>query len=146
MDTGDFPDRAQLIDIVPLQPIGDDEELAATQARIHRLLDGKPLSQGDRDYLKILGMLVYEYEEIHEPMPTLAGTALLQALLDEAKLQPDQITALFGSEANLSAILNQQQDLTVKQIQTLAQVFHVRPELFLEHPASGSQNLGDNEG
>jgi len=134
------PYYLELINTFPPRPIGNDEELAATQARIHSLLDGKPLSQDDRDYLKILGMLVYEYEESHEPMPTLAGTALLQALLDEAELQPDQITALFGSEANLSAILNQQQDLTVKQIQTLAQFFHIKPELFLECSASEVEN------
>ncbi|MEO1211593.1 MAG: transcriptional regulator [Cyanobacteria bacterium J06638_20] len=132
-----------MINTFPPRPIGSEEELVATQARINNLLDSKPLSQDDRDYLKILGMLVYEYEESHEPIPILRGAELLNALLEEANLQSEQIASLFGSEANLAAILQKQQDLTIKQIHTLAQFFHIKPELFLSQPTPNG--LGEDE-
>jgi HTH-type transcriptional regulator / antitoxin HigA len=50
-------------------PITNHTELIATQARINPLLDKSNLTQDDRDYLRVLGILVYEYEEEHELMP-----------------------------------------------------------------------------
>lgn len=36
-----------------------------------------------QDYLKILGMLVYEYEEKYEQFPELKPEEILQSLIDE---------------------------------------------------------------
>lgn len=68
-----------VMNIVPPRPITNDAEFNATQAQIHLILDRSQLTQDDRDYLKVLGMLVYDYEEQHEPMPMLKGTELLKA-------------------------------------------------------------------
>jgi HTH-type transcriptional regulator / antitoxin HigA len=68
------------------RPIATEAELTIIQARINSLLDKAPLTQDDRDYLKVLGTLVYDYEEKHEPMPTLRGIELLKALMEESDL------------------------------------------------------------
>ena len=63
----------ELITTFPPRPITNEAELIATQNRINSILDKGSLTKDDRDYLKILGMLVYEYEEKHEPIPTIRG-------------------------------------------------------------------------
>jgi HTH-type transcriptional regulator / antitoxin HigA len=56
----------ELITTFPPRPIANDEELTATQNRINEILDRASITSDDRDYLKVLGTLVYDYEEAHE--------------------------------------------------------------------------------
>ena len=83
------------------------------------------MTQDDRDYLKVLGTLVYDYEEKHEPMPTLRGVTLLKALMEESDLQPIDLIPIFGSEASVAEMLACQKELTEQQIDELAKFFHV---------------------
>ncbi|MBE9144785.1 hypothetical protein [Planktothrix mougeotii] len=47
----------------PPRPITSEEELELTQTIIDKLLDKGKLSQDEKDYLNVLGALVYEYEQ-----------------------------------------------------------------------------------
>jgi HTH-type transcriptional regulator / antitoxin HigA len=62
------------------RPITNEDELNATQKQIHFILDKPQLTKDDRDYLKVLGMLVYEYEKTHEIIPEIKGVELLKAI------------------------------------------------------------------
>jgi HTH-type transcriptional regulator / antitoxin HigA len=119
-----------LINTFPPRPVTNDAELNATQAQIHLILDRSQLTQDDRDYLKVLGMLVYDYEEQHEPMPTLKGTELLKALMEESNLQPDDLVSIFGSESVVLDVLSHKSQLTDHQTQELALFFHLSPDSF----------------
>ncbi|NEQ37659.1 MAG: transcriptional regulator [Okeania sp. SIO3I5] len=70
----------ELITKLPPRPITNESELIATQNRINSILDKGFLTKEDRDYLKVLGILVYEYEEKHELIPTIRVVQLLKAL------------------------------------------------------------------
>jgi HTH-type transcriptional regulator / antitoxin HigA len=72
----------KLINDFPPRPIQDVATFQATQSRINELLDGK--IDGDvRDYLRVLGTLVYEYEEQTEPpMPILSPSERAAALAE----------------------------------------------------------------
>ena len=59
----------ELINSFPPRPINNQAELIATQNKINSILDKQNLTQDDKDYLQVLGMLVYEYEETHEVIP-----------------------------------------------------------------------------
>ncbi|MCY7278129.1 MAG: transcriptional regulator, partial [Phormidesmis sp. CAN_BIN44] len=48
----------ELLNTFPPRPINSEAELIATQNRINSILDQATLAQDDRDYLKVLGMLV----------------------------------------------------------------------------------------
>jgi HTH-type transcriptional regulator/antitoxin HigA len=72
-------------------------------------------------------MLVYDYEEQHEPMPTLTGIPLLKALMEESNFQPKDLVAIFGSETTVLEVLNDKVQLSDRQIQELASVFHISP-------------------
>jgi len=77
----------QLLQQFPPRPISNDEELEATQAVIDKLLDRPQLSQDESDYLNVLGMLVFDYEQKGEPIPDIYGVELLKVLLAERQLR-----------------------------------------------------------
>jgi HTH-type transcriptional regulator/antitoxin HigA len=122
----------ELITIFPPRPITNDTELIATQNQINSILDKGKLTQDDRDYLKVLGTLVYDYEDTNEPMPTLKGVELLKALLEESNLQPKDLATICQSESIVLDILEGKRELTVSQIKELAAFFQISPAALLE--------------
>ncbi|NET42784.1 type II toxin-antitoxin system HigA family antitoxin [Okeania sp. SIO2B3] len=111
----------ELITTFPPRPITNEAELIATQNRINSILDKGSLTKDDRDYLKVLGMLVYEYEEKHEPIPTIRGVELLKALLEESQIFPQDLIPILGSESIILEVLNGNYKLSENQIQELIQ-------------------------
>ena len=107
--------------------ITSKDELIATQNQINSILDQQNITQDDRDYLKVLATLVYDYEQQHEIIPTLTGIALLQALLEESNLQPKDLASILESELIVLDIFNGKRQLTEKQIQDLAVFFQIDP-------------------
>ncbi|WP_013322868.1 transcriptional regulator [Gloeothece verrucosa] len=73
----------ELVTSFPPRPITNEEELIANQNRINFILDKGLLNEDEKDYLRVFGMLVYEYEEKHKPMPKLEGVDLLKAVMEE---------------------------------------------------------------
>ncbi len=122
----------KLITTFPPPPITNEEELIATQNQINSILDQGNITQDDKDYLKVLGTLVYDYEQQHEKMPTLKGVALLQALLEESELQPKDLVSILESESIVLDVLNGKRQLTEKEIQDLAVVFKINPSYLVE--------------
>ncbi len=122
----------ELITTFPPRPITNDAELIATQNQINSILDKGKLIQDDRDYLKVLGTLVYDYEHKNEPMPTLKGVELLKALLEESNLQPKNLASICQSESIVLEILDGKRELTASQIKELAAFFHISPAAFFE--------------
>jgi HTH-type transcriptional regulator/antitoxin HigA len=122
----------ELITTFPPRPITNEAELIATQNQINSLLDKGNLIQDDRDYLKVLGTLVYDYEDKNEPMPTLKGVELLKALLEESNLQPKDLPSICQSESIILEILDRRRELTASQIKELAAFFHISPAAFFE--------------
>ncbi|MBR8826766.1 MAG: transcriptional regulator [Gomphosphaeria aponina SAG 52.96 = DSM 107014] len=94
-----------LITSFPPRPISNEQELIATQKQINKILDKEKLTKDDEDYLKLLGILVYEYENKHESIPQLERLELLKAILEEDNLQPQDLLSIFESEAVVLDIL-----------------------------------------
>jgi HTH-type transcriptional regulator / antitoxin HigA len=118
----------QLINAFPPRPITNDAELEATQVQIHAILDRGRLTQDDQDYLKVLGMLVYEYEEKTEIFPRLVGANLLRSLLEETNLTPQDLVPILGVESTVVDLLNGTIEPTEAQAQQLAAFFQVSPQ------------------
>ena len=113
----------ELINAFPPRPITNEAELIATQKQINSLLDKKQLTQDDQDYLKVLGMLVYEYEEKHEQIPEIKGVELLKAASEEFGVYHKDLINIFNSELVILDILQGKQQLTREQEQQLIQLF-----------------------
>jgi HTH-type transcriptional regulator/antitoxin HigA len=121
----------ELLTTFPPRPIANEEDFNKTQKIIDTLIDKGELSPDEQDYLSVLGSLIKDYEDINLTLPKLNPVELIQALLDDAGLQIQDLIFIFGNEINLSKILTNQQELTLSQIKKLAQFFKISPAAFL---------------
>lgn len=122
----------ELITAFPPRPITCEAELIATQNRINSILDRRNITPDDRDYLNVLGTLVYDYEQKHESMPVLKGINLLKALMGEDNISEKDLIGIFESEIQVSEVLNGEREFTASQMQKLGEFFHLSPAAFLE--------------
>ncbi len=121
-----------LLTTFPPRPISSESELIATQEAIDSLIDRGKLTTDEQDYLNLLGTLVYEYEQKHNPMPDLYGVELIKALLVEFNLRQKDLVPIFKTESIVSAVLSEQRQLTATHIKKLADFFHISPAAFFE--------------
>lgn len=120
----------ELLKQYPPRPIDNEEDLEMMQQVINRLLDKPQLTVEEREYLNVLGALIYEYEENQEPIPDIYGLELLKFILEERNLQKQDLLSIFESKSTLDDILDGQQDLTPVYIQKLANFLNISPDLF----------------
>ncbi|MHC5936317.1 helix-turn-helix domain-containing protein [Nostoc sp.] len=124
------PTYIELLQAFPPRPIKTEEELFATQKIIDSLIDSPPLTSDEKDYLNILGTLVYEYERTQQPVPDIYGVHLLQVLIEENGLLQKDLVPIFKTESIISAILKKRRKLTTRHIEELAEFFHISPAAF----------------
>ncbi|GCL44570.1 helix-turn-helix domain-containing protein [Microcystis aeruginosa] len=120
----------ELLKQYPPRPIDNEEDLEMMQEVINRLLDKPQLTVEEREYLNVLGALIYEYEENQEPIPDIYGLELLKFILEEKNLQKQDLLSIFESKSTLDDILDGQQELTPVYIQKLANFLNISPDLF----------------
>jgi HTH-type transcriptional regulator/antitoxin HigA len=97
------------------RPITNDFELSITQQRINTILDQKNISQDDRDYINVLGMLVYDYEEKNEQFPKLTDGELLQTLMEDYNLEIRDFLGIFEQEQTILDILDGKRQLNSQE-------------------------------
>jgi len=120
----------ELLKQYPPRPIHDEEDLEMMQEVINRLLDKPQLTVEEREYLNVLGSLIYEYEENQEPIPDIYGLELLKFILEERNLQKQDLLSIFESKSTLDDIFDGLQELTPIYIQKLANFLNISPDLF----------------
>lgn len=108
---GDYAAALDRLDDL-LAEIGDDE-----QHPLYGLLD-------------TLGTLIHAYEEEHVPIPEASGPEVLEYLMDEHGLQPEDLPELGGANG-VRAILTRERELHVGEIRALAERFRVSPAVFV---------------
>ncbi|MBP0016753.1 MAG: transcriptional regulator [Cyanobacteria bacterium SBLK] len=121
----------ELLKTFPPRPITSEEELIETQNRVDRLLDSKEFTRDDKDYLNVLGTLIYEYEQKQDIVPDIYGVELLKSLMEEMGLSKSDLVPIFKTEEIAADILDEKQPLTMQQMEELADFFHVSLSLFL---------------
>ena len=131
-DTGKY---LELLKQYPPRPIHNKEELENTERVISSFLDKIKLDKikltiEEREYLSVLGALIYEYEETHEVIPDIYGIELLKFLLELKNLQKQDLLSIFENQLTLDDIFDGQQELTAVHIQKLADFFNISPALF----------------
>ena len=120
----------ELLQDYPPRPIKSESERLAAQRVIDSLLDHGDLSPDESDYLNVLGMLVYEYEQTQEPVPDIHGVELLKVLIEDNGLLQKDLVPIFKTESIVSDILKERRQLTTRHIEELAEFFHISPAAF----------------
>ncbi len=125
----------ELLKQYPPRPIYDKEKLENTEKVISSfldkiILDKIQLTIEEREYLNVLGTLIYEYEENQEPIPDIYGVELLKFLLELKNLQKQDLLSIFEDQSILDDIFNRQREITDIHVQKLADFFNISPTLF----------------
>jgi HTH-type transcriptional regulator/antitoxin HigA len=105
------------------RPITNEIEWRNIQQRINTILEKKNLTQENRDYLRVLGMLVYDYEQKFEPMPKLENAELLDALMQEYDAKIQDFLNVFDTEETILAILQNKRKMTIEEYQQLSSLY-----------------------
>lgn len=122
----------ELIQRFPLKRIESERELDAAQVVIDSLIDRPVLSEPEKDYLDVLGTLVYEYEETHYPMgeDIPDGDMLAELLGNREMTQAEFAKGVGMAVSTVSAIINKKREFTRKQLEKVAEFLNVSMDVF----------------
>ncbi len=88
------------------------------------------LSAAERQLLKLLTLLIEDFEEKHYELPKVSPLGMIAFLMDQHGLKQKDLKDVFGTPSITSEVLNGKRELKKEQIRRLSQRFHVSPELF----------------
>ena len=118
--------------IRPLFSIRNESEYDRAIERLNALIDEVGTDEENPLYelLDTLGIVIHTYEEKNHAIPESNGVQMMQFLMEEHQLGLADLPDL-GTPEMILAILNGQQDLTVKQLKSLSTRFQVSPTIFI---------------
>ncbi|WP_165232273.1 helix-turn-helix domain-containing protein [Aquisphaera insulae] len=130
------PDRAAYFTLVkrfPLERIRNDHHLDRALSVIERLLKRETKDQGVNQYLSALTDLIEAYESKAFPISDASEGDVLRELMRLQDLSQTRLAELTGiKQPTISDVLGGKRGLTKDQVVTLANFFHVSPDVFLK--------------
>jgi len=88
------------------------------------------LSPAERQLLKLLTLLIEDFEEKHYAVPRSGPLATVRFLMDQHSLKQKDLTDIFGTPSITSEVLSGKRELNKEHIRRLSKRFKVSPELF----------------
>jgi len=118
--------------IGPLLTIRNERDYDAAVARLGSLLEeiGDDEQHPLYGLLDTLGTLIQAYEEEHVPILEASGPEVLEYLMEEHGLRPQDLPEL-GEASSVRAVLAKERELHVGEIRALAERFRVPPAVFI---------------
>lgn len=127
------------------RPIRSDQEAQAAGELIDTLTDLPELSEGQREFVGLLGQLLHDWEAGHEESIEVSLVEAVRSLLEDNGLrQVDLIGPVFPSASAVSDFLAGRRPLSYQRVFKLAEFFHVSPALFF--PPRHDLDLGFESG
>ena len=126
----------KLLKQYPPRLIRNEKELENTEKVINSFLDKIELDKlqltiEEKEYLSVLAILIYEYEEKNQELiPDMYGIELLKFWLNLENRQKQDLLFIFENQSTLDDIFDGRQELTDIHIQKLADFFNIPPALF----------------
>lgn len=108
------------------------EEYARMLAAAEHLVDkGERLSKEEGRLLKLLAILIEDYEQRNYPLEKTPPNEMLKYLLEERNLKASALWSVLGSKGRVSEILSGTRAVSKSQAKRLAEFFHVSADLFI---------------
>jgi HTH-type transcriptional regulator/antitoxin HigA len=112
--------------------IETEEENERMLKVIVKLMDkGEGLPPEEEKLLKLLSMLVEDFEERYYQPSDATPLEVLQHLMESRELKQTHLWELFGSKGIASEVLNGKRGISKTQAKALAEYFHVPADLFI---------------
>lgn len=135
-DARDFETYADLLATFQPRPICNEGEAARMGGLIDTLTDLTALSDGQREFVGLLGQLLHDWELEHEEPIEASPPEIVRSLLEQNGLrQSDLVGPVFPSAPAVSDFLSGRRGLSIERVAKLATFFHVSPAVFF--PADG---------
>ena len=81
--------------------------------------------------LELLIILIEKFEETSYPLPNLESDRMLLHLMEARNMKQEELVGVIGSRGVVSEIVNGKRSISKAQANTLGQLFHVSPSLFI---------------
>jgi len=88
------------------------------------------LSPAETQLMKLLTLLIEDFEEKHYAVPRSGPLATVRFLMDQHSLKQKDLTDIFGTPSITSEVLSGKRELNKEHIRRLSKRFKVSPELF----------------
>ncbi len=127
------PAYASLIERLPLRPISNKEHHNAAlrlQAELMERSNENNLTVDERDYYRVLNLLIRDYEKNIYPREKLPACEMLAFLMEQHDLRQVDLVNELGSQTSVSFILSGRRQPTREQIEALSKRFNVSPAVF----------------
>jgi HTH-type transcriptional regulator/antitoxin HigA len=123
----------RLLDKAAPAVIETEEEYKRMLARFECLMDkdDASISPEEGRLLKLLAVLLEEYEDRNISLPRFSPDKMLRHLLAEKGLRPSDLWPVIGSKSRVSEIITGNRSISKSQAKKLAAFFHVPVELFI---------------
>lgn len=114
------------------KPIRNAKDYDAALSELGRLWDLKPEPGTNAfDRLDLLGMLIETYELEQCPMEAPDAVAALEFYMEQHNLKSKDLGDLIGSPARASEILNRKRGLSLPQIRTIHEKWHISADALI---------------
>jgi HTH-type transcriptional regulator/antitoxin HigA len=118
---------------VKLAAIRNERHYKAMTEFMNELLDeiGERESHPLIGLLDVVTMFVSDYEDKHEKIPDASPADVLRFLMEQNQLRQVDLADLFGSQSNVSEVLNEKREINARQARELGKRFGVSPAAFI---------------
>lgn len=114
------------------RPIRNDRELEKAIARLEELDPRhEHLTAEERELAELYTALIEAYEDQRYPVPRVAPSQLLKALLEQREMAQSDIAHLLGGSGHTSEVLNGKRSVSKAQAKRLAAFFDLPAESFI---------------
>jgi HTH-type transcriptional regulator / antitoxin HigA len=113
------------------RPIRSRAEASRATALVDSLTDLHELSEGQREFVGLLGQLLYDWEAENEEPISVSPQEVVRSLLEDNGLrQVSLVGPVFPSASAASDFLAGRRRLSYERVRKLAEYFHVSPAVF----------------
>jgi len=123
-------DYARLLAELRPEAIRGEEQSRSYIQKLEELTSRKKVTPAEAKLIRLLTVLVEEYEAKHHPLPEAGPLDIIRHLMEAHKLRQKDLVDVFGTESIVSDVLNGKRDLTKEHIRRLSTRFHVSPAVF----------------
>ena len=111
--------------------IKNEKDYHKALRRIDELIDCEENSIEEEE-LKIISLLVWDYEEKHYPIGKLEPIQAIKLRMDELNLRPKDLVASIGDKSRVSEILSKKRKLTLRMIRNLNKQLGIPLEILVQ--------------
>lgn len=111
--------------------IETETEYEQTLTKVEQLIFAKNNTPEELNLLKLLVLLVEEYEAENYPLEIAKPHEILQHLMESNNIRQADLVGIIGSRGVISEVVNGKRSISKNQAKAIAQFFQVSAELFI---------------